>query len=280
MARSLHDKVLVITGASSGIGAATAIEAGAHGMKVVLAARRIGKLEEVTAAVRGVGGDAMAVRTDVNDPLQVRDLIDRAVHHFGRLDAIFANAGFGAFHRLIDPTHAELERRMWETNYFAAVECIRAAGRVMIDRKQGGHILICSSVAGLTGLPYKGTYAATKGALHALAASLRVELEEHSIYVSSVYPAATETEFSATAHSLSGPHTPRPHTPRVALQTPEHVARCIVSCLRRPRPEVWPSRASHGAAVTWSLFPRLRAASFRGAARDARRRLSEKPREV
>lgn len=249
-------------------------------MRVVLAARRIQKLEEVTAAVRSVGGEAMAVRADVTDPQQVRELMERAVDRFGGLHAMFANAGFGAFHRLIDPKHAELERRMWETNYFGAVECVRAASRIMIERKEAGHILLCSSVAGHSGLPYKGTYAATKGALHAMAASLRVELEEHGIYVSSVYPAATETEFSGVAHSLSGPDTPRPRTPRVALQTAEWVAKCVVACLRRPRPEVWPSRSSHAAAAAWSMFPRLRTASFRGAAKESRRRLNETPREV
>jgi uncharacterized protein len=230
--------------------------------------------------VRGVGGEAMAVRADVSDPRQVHDVMQRAVDRFGRIDALLANAGFGAFHEMIDPMHRELERRMWETNYFAVVECIRSASRIMIAQNTGGHILINSSVSALTGLPYKGTYAATKGALHALAASLRLELDEHSIYVTSIYPAATETEFSSVAHALTGPDTPRPRTPRLLVQTPEFVAGRIVRCLRRPRPEVWPSSGSHLAAAIWALYPRLRTAFFRSYTRDARRRLTEAPKEL
>ncbi len=273
----LKDRVLVITGASSGIGAATAIEAARQGMRVVLAARRPDKLEQVAGRVRQLGGQVLVVATDVTDRRQVQVLMDATVRQFGRIDAIFANAGFGLFHRGIEDDAAGMEERMWAVNYFGALECIRAAGRVMIRQGQGGHILVCSSIVAFTGLPYKATYAATKAALHGLIATLRLELEPHHIDVTCVYPVATDTDFSDTADQISRPDVPRPFVQKALIQTPQHVARCILRCLRRPRPQVWPSRLSHLGAAVWTLLPRFQQWCFRKHARHTPSGLKERP---
>jgi short-subunit dehydrogenase len=271
MPRNLAGRVLVITGASAGIGAATALAAGSAAMRVVLAARRVEKLEEVAGQVRAAGGQALVVPLDVAEEDQAPQLIERAVDAFGRVDALFANAGFGHFHELIDESSQAAEQQMWRVNYFGALACIRAAGRQMIGQGDGGHILINSSIVALSGLPYYGSYAATKGALHALACSLRGELLEHGIHVTAVYPVGTDTEFSQAVRRTSGQDVLRSNTPRLFMQTPQHVARRVLACLRRPRPEVWPSRLSHLGAAIWTLLPRVRTWSFRGHVRKARR---------
>lgn len=277
MPRRLRDKVLIVTGGSSGIGAATAVEAGRAGMRVVVAARRRDKLEEVAQRVRTSGGQALAVPTDVGDAWQVRTMVEAAVARFGRIDALFANAGFGHFHRLLDATDSETESQMWRVNYFGALECIRAAGAAMVRQGGGGHLLICSSIVGHSGLAYYGSYAATKGALHALACSLRGEMAEHGIHVTAVYPVGTDTEFSQAVRRTSGGDALRRSTPRIFMQSSEHVARRVIACLRRrrPPPEVWPSRLAHLGAAIWTLWPRLRTLSFRGQASKARRILEE-----
>lgn len=279
MADQLLDKVLIVTGASSGIGAATAVEAGRAGVRVVVAARRREKLEEVAEQIRVNGGQVLVVPTDVGDPLQVREMIDRTLKQFGRVDVLFANAGFGHFHRFLDESHTDIERQMWRVNYFGAMECIRVATQAMIrnDFAPGhrGHVLICSSIVGLSGLPYYGSYAATKGALHALACSLRCELAEHGIQVTTVYPVGTDTGFSDAVRQMSGTDSTKSNTPQALMQSSEHVARRVVACLgrRSPPPEVWPSRLGHLGAAIWTLFPRLRTYSFRGNARTSRRML-------
>lgn len=275
MHQPLQDRVLIITGASSGIGAATAVEAGRAGMKVVLAARRLEKLQEVAGRVREAGGQAWVVVTDVADADQVRRMVEGAVQHFGRIDALFANAGYGLFLETINGDHEAAERRMWEVNYFGTVSCVRQAGRVMIEQGGGGHIVICSSVVGRSGMSYYSGYAATKAAQHALASSLRQELKPHSIHVSTVHPIGTDTEFSSTVRKLTDTHREgiMRNTPKAFVQSPEHVARCVVRCLRRPRPEVWPSRSTHFLAAVWTLFPRIRDACFSGLAKKMRQQI-------
>lgn len=275
MSQPLRDRVFIITGASSGIGAAAAQEAGRAGMKVVLAARRKDKLEVVAESVREFGGQALVVPTDVADAEQVRRMVQSAVERFGRIDAIFANAGYGLFLETVNGDHEAAERRMWEVNYFGTVHCVREAGRVMIEQGRGGHILICSSIVGRSGISYYSGYAATKAAQHALGTSLRQELKPHSIHVSCVYPIGTDTEFSQTVRRLTDTHQEgiMRNTPRAFVQSPQHVARCVIRCLRRPRPEVWPSRSTHLLSAAWALFPRFRDACFSGLAARMQRQI-------
>ena len=269
MSRDLRHRVLVITGASSGIGAATAVEAGRAGMRVVLAARRQSRLEEVADQVRRAGGEARVVPTDVADTPQIDALFDQAVDHFGGVDALFANAGYGWF---APTTHdlGETESHLWQVNYFGAVHALRRAADLM-QRQGHGHLLVCSSIVARSGLPYSGTYAATKAALHAMTVSMQLELAPDGIDVSCVYPGATDTEFHARVRSKCGRDPTTGDTPRMFVTSPRGVARRVVRCLRRPRPEVWPSRLDHAAAVLWSAFPRFRTFCFRFQADKARR---------
>lgn len=273
MAQALRESVFIVTGASSGIGAATAVEAGRAGMRIVLAARRADRLEEVAGRVRSAGGEALVVPTDVSDPEQIERMVDRAMDQYGRIDALFANAGFGHFHEGCSDI-GELERRIWAVNYEGTRRSVHAVVPHM--KRQGrGHILFCSSLVGVTGLPYYSTYAATKAAQVGLFASLRGELKPEGIEVTCVYPGSTDTEFHQSIADRCGRDAASEATPSLMMQPAEAVARRVVRCLRRPSPEVWPNRFLHLLAGIWAWFPRARDVSFRGMARHGRRVLRE-----
>ncbi|MFA7236731.1 MAG: SDR family oxidoreductase [Phycisphaeraceae bacterium] len=268
MTKKLTDQVIVITGASAGIGAATAIAAARAGMHIVLAARREDKLRQVAELVRATGRQALVVPCDVAIDDDVRRLVDQTVGQFGRLDVMFANAGYGfmaGIETLGDADH----RAIFETNYWGMVRCIHAALPQMKKRKSG-HIVVTSSIVGRVGLPFYAHYSATKAAQDALATGLRVELEEYGIDVSTVYPIGTKTEFFDVSAKMAGRDGIRENTPAIFMQTPEHVARRIMQCLRRPCPEVWPARWSHVGSSLAHLLPRITRMALRRHARKDR----------
>ncbi|MEQ9454483.1 MAG: SDR family oxidoreductase [Phycisphaeraceae bacterium] len=248
MKRNLTGKVLAITGASSGIGAATALEAARAGMVVSLGARRVEKLEEVKQQIEVAGGRAVAFQCDVTDPESVQAFIDQTVEALGRLDAIYANAGYGLVRKVLDMTEDE-HRAIFETNYFGTMHTVRAAMAALREADGGlRHIIICSSCVSEIGLPEMGAYCATKAAQDGLAGALRGELMDEGFSVTTVHPVGTKTEFFTTAAEQSGYRPKRRLLPEGPSQTPEQVARAIVRALRRPRPEVWPLPW-----VRWSL---------------------------
>jgi NADP-dependent 3-hydroxy acid dehydrogenase YdfG len=188
------DPVLLITGASSGIGAATArAAAGTH--RLVLAARRLEPLQELA---RELGGEerALAVRCDVTEWDQVEAMSAAAIESFGRIDVVFANAGFGASRGFLEES-VEHWRSMVLTNVYGAALTIRATLPHLLERGDG-HFLITSSVAGRRAIP-GSLYSATKWAATAIGESLRAELrqmhENHAIRVTLIEPGMVDTPF-------------------------------------------------------------------------------------
>lgn len=272
----LAGRVLAITGASSGIGAATAVEAAKAGMRVALSGRRREKLDVVAGAITAAGGEAMVFGCDVDRDAEVNAFVEAARARWGRLDAVFANSGFGIFERVLDTSDGEL-RAMFETNFYGTIRLIRAAVPVMRQNpippggKYRGHILICSSAASRIGPPMLGLYAATKAAQHMAATALRGELDADRIAVSSVHPIGTRTEFGDRMNGRRGPAgvEQKSSTPEFFRQTPEHVARVIVRAMarRNPPPEVWPHAGTRFGLALTAAFPRLGAWALRKHAR-------------
>ncbi len=258
--KDLSGKVIVITGASSGIGAATAIECARAGMKVVLGARREDRLQAVAEQVRALGGEAVIVVGDVTDEGNAAALLDEADRSFGGADAIFANAGYGTERAFTAMTHDEF-RTMFEVNFFASVELCREAAHRWMEAGRGGHLLICSSCLAKFTLAYYGVYAATKAAQGMVARSMGYELAPQGIHVSSVHPVTTRTEFfevsAARSGIESGGASVPDHAPKGFVQPPERVARAVVKCLRSPRSEVWTSVIVRFASALFTLFPGL-----------------------
>lgn len=224
--RDLGGTVVAITGASAGIGAATArllVEAGA---RVVLGARRVDRL---AAFVDEVGaGAAAAVPVDVRVPADGRLLVTTAVERFGRLDSLVANAGIGMYGGILDHTDEELAD-MLDTNLVGTVWPVRAAVRHWRSAGEGGDLVVVSSVAGLRGGADEAVYAATKFGQVGLAGALDRELREHGIRVSTLCPAGVKTEFAIGRGRTEGDP---------LLDTylrPEDVAAAVVTVLAQPR---------------------------------------------
>lgn len=246
---SLSNRVAAITGASSGIGLASAIALAREGAAVVLGARRRDRLDAAVREIEAAGGRAVAIEMDVTREADNERLVASAHAAFGRLDVVMCNAGFGYYGTLEDTPPAVM-RRMMDVNYLGSFLGARAA--LPVFRAQGsGHLIFVSSIVGRRGIPFMGGYSATKSAQAALAESLRSEFAGSSIHVTCVYPISTRTEFHAAmerdyGHAVSG------LGPR---QSVAHVARAIVACVQRPRPELYPHRGSHALAILNIVAP-------------------------
>ena len=187
--------VVVITGASSGIGAETALAYAAKGYAVVLAARREDKLQVVAERCRTqVGEDlSLIVTTDVTQRDHVEALAAATMERFGRIDAWVNNAGYGQFGRVHELDEQDV-RDIFEVNFFGTFYGCRVVAPIMIEQGRG-HIFNVSSVIGKVGSPFHGAYSATKFALSGLTDAMRVELRPFGVHVTEVCPALTETEF-------------------------------------------------------------------------------------
>ncbi|HET7676217.1 MAG TPA: SDR family oxidoreductase [Candidatus Limnocylindrales bacterium] len=221
---SLQDRVVVITGASAGIGRATAHELLGAGARVVLGARRRERLEAIESQFPGrVAG----VEMDVRKPADCQRLVDAALQRFGRLDSLVANAGIGLYGGILDHTDEAL-KTMLDTNIAGTVWPIRAAVPEMIKNGHGD-VVIVASVAGFRGGADEAVYAATKFAQVGLAGALDRELREKGIRVTTIGPAGTATEFAIGA----GRTEDMPEL-RTYLR-PEDVAFAIRTVLEQPR---------------------------------------------
>ena len=190
---STDRKVAIITGASSGIGEATAVALARKGYAVVLAARRGDRLARVADACRAAGAEARVAVTDVTLAEQVDSLVASAAAEFGRIDVMVNNAGRGLRARVHETTEQQM-RSIFKVNYFGVFHGCRAAAAVMI-RQRSGHIFNVSSVIGKRGAPFNGAYCATKAAICGLTDAMRVEMKPYNVRVTCVCPALTRTEF-------------------------------------------------------------------------------------
>lgn len=233
--RDLTGMTVAITGASAGIGAATARAAAMEGASVILGARRVDRLEALAAEF---GTQAAVIEMDVRKPEDSKRLVDEAFRRFGRLDALIANAGIGAYGGIMDLSDEQLATMM-DTNVAGTVWPIRAAVPRLLEAG-GGDIVIVASVAGLRGAGDEAVYAATKFAQVGLAGGLDRELRAKGIRVSAICPGGTATEFAMGAGRT-------PDMPGLAdMMRPENVADAVVTVLKQPpsmRTLIWSMRS-------------------------------------
>lgn len=236
--RPLAGEVAVITGASSGIGAATARELARRGACVVLAARRQEELEAEARAITETGGEALVVPTDLSDPAQVALLAERAVAHFGRVDILVNNAGMGYDLPLARMTPEQITH-ITQINLLSAMQLTRAVLPGMLERRHGA-IICVASVAGH--IAVSPIYSATKFGLRGFARSLRRELWGTGVSVSVVSPGFIKTAMTNFRRSAPGP---------------ELIARTIARLVTRPAGEA--VRPRYYRAATWveQFFPWL-----------------------
>jgi short-subunit dehydrogenase len=240
---ALQGKVIVVTGASSGIGEATALEFGRQGARVVLAARRLDRLEAAAEAIRTAGGEALPVAADLSRGEDIRGLVQRARDHFGRIDVLFNNAGFGRIGWLENLDPEKDIAAQFEVNVLGVVQTTRQVLPVMLEQRSG-HIINMASMAALVGTPTYTIYAACKYAVRGFSEALRREVAPWGIKVSVVYPGGVATDFGSHAGIKRKTNIT---TPKWLVLTPQDVGRAVAGLVRRPRANLvfpWPFRFS------------------------------------
>ena len=250
MSISLEGKTIVITGASSGIGEATAKACVEAGMRCVITARREEKLKTLS---QELGDSCSFVVGDVTKEGFNEHLLEQA----GDVYAVFANAGHGLDQTTLEYDHNQF-RDLFNLNVFAAVELASLAAKQMTKNKSG-HILLCASCLSKFATPKHGAYCASKSALEAVAKSMRMELKSNSVSVSTVHPIGTQTEFFHASALRSGKETSsfNSQSPSWLMQPSEKVADAVVRCLRNPKPEVWTSITMRLISTVFAASPRL-----------------------
>ena len=231
--KTLKDKVIVITGASSGIGEALARECAVQGANVVLGARSLQKLQLIVGDIRSKGGEATYCAVDVTKPEECRNLIDTAVGEYGGLDVLICNAGL-SMRALFDDVDLEVLHRLMDVNFWGTVNCCKFALPYL--QQSHGSIVGISSVAGLHGLPGRTGYSASKYAMTGFLETLRIENLRKGLHVMIACPGftASNVRFSAlTADGKQQGATPRNES---KMMTPEEVARIVArGILKRKR---------------------------------------------
>ena len=250
--KNLRNQVMVVTGASSGIGRATAEMAAERGARVVLSSRNEAELKKAVDGIRERGGVAVHLVADVADPDAMEQLAKRALAEFGTIDTWVNNAGVGLYGRTTEVPLAD-KRRMFDINFWGVVHGCRAA--VPILRQRGGALVNIGSVTSDRAVPLLGIYSASKHAVKGYTDALRMELEEEDapISVSLVNPSSTNTPF--TEHAGNYMDSQPEYGPPV--YAPEAVARAILRCAERPTRNITVGGGGKMMAVMGAVAPRL-----------------------
>jgi len=227
----LNNKVVLITGASSGFGEDAARLFAREGCKVVLAARRLDRLQALAAQIQNEGGEAFAIPVDVSQPAEIKVMVQSALDLYGQIDILLNNAGYGSvdwFENLDPERNVDTIIRV---NLIGTMLVTRAVLPQMLERG-AGHIINMSSVAGLIAAPLITTYSAGKYGVRAFTDALRREVRPFGIYVSGIYPGPARTEFGKKLEQTRSRENVRklkyPHL------TSEYVARRVVGVAKRP----------------------------------------------
>lgn len=250
--KKLPEQVIVITGATSGIGLATAREAARRGAKLVLLARNEDALQQLASELQAQGAEALPVTTDVGDLEQVRNAAARAIERFGHFDTWINNAGVSIFGRY-DEVPLEDQRKLFDTNFWGvvhgslvAVECLK---------RHGGALINIGSELSDVAVPLQGMYSATKHAVKGFTDSLRMELEHDRapVSVTLIKPAGVDTQFVKHAKNYMDvePRLPPP------VYAPQVAAEAILFAAEHPRRDIYVGGAARLTAATGHYMPRV-----------------------
>jgi short-subunit dehydrogenase len=237
MSKNIYrEKVIVITGASSGIGRELAHQLAAQGAWLSLAARNVKRLEEAKAECEARGGKAIAVQTDVTISNQCADLIRRTVEEYGRVDALVNNAGITMWAKFDEVDDLSIFEQIMRVNYLGSMYCTHFA---LPHLKQSrGQIVGISSLTGKTGVPTRSGYAASKHAMVGFFDSLRIEVAPFGVSITMIYPGFVASEVRARAFGPDGKPLETSPVREGEVMTVEMCARLIVRAMERRQREL------------------------------------------
>lgn len=254
MKKFLRDKVVVVTGASSGIGEAMAREYAKMGARVVMAARREDELRRIAQDIEAQGGKVAYAVCDVTKEEECKHLMDVAIERFGRIDVMICNAGL-SMRALFDDCDLGVLHRLMDVNFWGTVNCTKYALPYL--QQSRGSLVGISSVAGIHGLPCRTGYSASKYAMTGFLDTIRIENLKKGVHVMTACPGFTASNVRFSALTADG--TQQGDTPRdeAKMMTPEEVAHIVARCLKRRKRLClmeWEGRATH---LLKKFFPGL-----------------------
>jgi dehydrogenase/reductase SDR family member 7B len=254
MKETFNNKVVIITGASSGIGKALALEFGGRGARVVMAARNMEKLENAAAEVREKGAEVLAVATDVSKEDDCRRLVERTVTEFGGIDILINNAGI-SMRALFEKTDLKVIRQLMDINFWGTVYCSSFALPYLLERK--GSLTGVSSIAGYKGLPGRTGYSASKFAMHGFLETLRIENIKKGLHVLIACPGFTASNIRNTA--LNGKGEVQGESPREEekLMPATEVARHIAGAILKRKDRLTLTTQGKLTVLLNKFFPKL-----------------------
>ncbi len=250
----MKDKIVIVTGASSGIGLATVKEFARQGARVVMAARSYELLKDIESELRAAGYDVLAIKTDVTLEEDCRNLVAATVKKYGRLDILVNNAGI-SMRALFRDVDIQVLKRLFDVNFWGAVHCTKYALPYLIKYK--GSVAGVSSVAGFVGLPGRTGYSASKYALHGFLETLRIENLKNGLHVLILCAGFTKSDIRKKALTANGSQ--QGFTPREEekMMQPEDVAKAIVRAIRRKRNYVILTLEGKMTALVKRIAPRF-----------------------
>jgi len=232
MKNLFNDKVVIVTGASSGIGEAISREFARNGSKVVLAARSESKLAEIVNEINAAGGEAIFVKTDVTVEADCRQLIKKSFEKYGKIDILVNNAGLSMRADFLD-VDVKVLHRLMNVNFWGTVYCSKYALPYLIESK--GSLVGVSSVAGFHGLPGRTGYSASKFAVHGLLETIRIENLKKGLHVMVIAPGFTSTEIRKHALTANGQEQGESPRDEQKLMSPEYVAKWVLKGIRKKK---------------------------------------------
>ncbi|HOK61993.1 MAG: SDR family oxidoreductase [Tenuifilum sp.] len=228
----LSGKVVVITGASSGIGKALTYEFSKYNTKLVIGARNIDELKAIASELSSVGVEVLPVKTDVTSESDCKNLVEQAISRYGQIDILINNAGV-SMRALFKDVDLKVIRHLMDVNFWGTVYCTKYALPYLLETK--GSVVGVSSIAGFHGLPGRCGYSASKFAMHGFLETLRIENLKNGLHVMIAAPGFTATNVRFSALTADG--TPQGMSPRDEknMMTPEEVAKIIVNGIAKRR---------------------------------------------
>lgn len=233
---NLQNKVVIITGASSGIGKALAINLANKKAKVVLAARSLEKLESISKMIENQGGESLPIKTDVSKKEDCKNLIEETISKFGKIDVLINNAGITMFSKFENIKDPDIFRKIMDVNYFGSVYCTFYALPYL--KKSKGMIITISSLTGKGGVPTRTGYSASKHALVGFFDSLRIELMEYNVSVMLVFPGFVKSNIRENALNQDGKIAGKSHINEEKAMSAEKCAEIIVKGIEKKKREI------------------------------------------